>query len=307
MISKSEENKKRVELFLDSGAFSAWMQGITINIYEYIDFIKQYHDLITVYANLDVIGDPQATWRNQMIMENAGLKPLPCFHYGTPEKWLLRYLGKGYDYIALGGMVAITTTTQLMYWLDRLFQTILTDNAGMPKVKIHGFGITSLRLMLRYPWYSVDSTTWVVTGRRGIILVPKWKNNQWVYDENSWKVIVSTRSPSQKEAGKHLSTLTPKCQEIIFAYFEAKKYAIGKSEFRQESEKYHLEKNERWYGKASKGYREVELLVERGLCNDYKLRDELNIIYFLDLEKTIPEWPWPFQPKAKRRKIYEFF
>ena len=44
-----------VDVFLDSGAFSAWTRGMEIDIQKYIEFIKQNQDIITVYANLDVI------------------------------------------------------------------------------------------------------------------------------------------------------------------------------------------------------------------------------------------------------------
>jgi len=43
----------------------------------------------------------------------------------------------------------------------------------------------------------------------------------------------------------------------------------------------------------------VEVIIEKGLCNDYMQRDELNIIYFLDLEKSFPKWPWPYKKKQK--------
>ena len=49
----------KVELFLDSGAFSAFTQKVTIDIQEYIAFIKEHEDIIDVYANLDVIGMPE--------------------------------------------------------------------------------------------------------------------------------------------------------------------------------------------------------------------------------------------------------
>lgn len=286
------ENK--VELFLDSGAYSAWTQGQPINIQDYIKFIKKYQDVIHLYANLDVIGDATGTWENQQIMEKAGLHPMPCYHYGEAEKWLERYLSKGYKYIALGGMVPISTQ-MLIHWLDHLFQAPLANPDGTPKVKVHGFGLTSLRLMLRYPWYSVDSTSWVITGRLGSVYVPRWKGDKWVYDEESWKVAVSNRSPSQKEAGKHLSTFSPLVQKMILTYLKDKGMVVGKSEFRKEPEKYKLKEGERWSGKAGDPKREVELVIERGLCNDYKLRDELNIIYFQDLEKSMSKWPWSFK------------
>ena len=106
---------KITELFIDSGAYSASTQNVEINIKEYIKFIKKYEKYIDVYANLDVIGDPEATYKNQKIMEKAGLKPLPCFHYGEDWSWLEKYI-KEYSYIALGGMVPISTP-KLLFWL----------------------------------------------------------------------------------------------------------------------------------------------------------------------------------------------
>src|SRR5574340_1162268 len=86
--------KSKVKLFLDSGAFSAKSQGISINVQEYIKFIKEHEEHIEVYANLDVIGSAEASWRNQRIMERAGLKPLPVFH--VEDDW--KYLDKCMEY-----------------------------------------------------------------------------------------------------------------------------------------------------------------------------------------------------------------
>ena len=41
--------------------------------------------------------------------------------------------------------------------------------------------------------------------------------------------------------------------------------------------------------------REVEIILEEGISNRYQLRDEMNIIYFMDLEKSMPKYPWSFQ------------
>jgi len=165
-----EIKNRKVELFLDSGAYSAWSQKREIDIYEYINFIKEHEDVITVYANLDVIGSAEKTWENQMIMEKAGLSPLPVFHHGENIKWLINLLDNDYKYISLGGMVPISTTN-LFYWLDDLFINYLTGKDGMPLVKIHGFGLTSLRLMLRYPWYCMteeDHTVLTKFGWKGL-------------------------------------------------------------------------------------------------------------------------------------------
>ena len=295
---KNLKPNKKIELFLDSGAYSAYTQKTKIDIQDYINFIRRHKKNLEVYANLDVIGSAEETLKNQEIMEDAGLSPLPCFHYGEPIKYLKHYLKK-YDYIALGGMVPISSK-DLTIWLDDLFLNYICDSNGVPKVKVHGFGLTSLNLMLRYCWFSTDSTSWVMTSRMGSIYVPRFKKGEWVYNENSWKICVSTRSPSKNEVGKHVTTLPPNTKKIILNYIHAKGYRLGKSKFRFESSDYKLKSNERWFGEKTKNdKREIEEIITPGLCNNYKLRDEINIIYFLDLEKFIPKWPWPLKIKKK--------
>lgn len=290
---------KKVELFLDSGAFSAWSQGKEIDINEYIKFIKENESVIEVYANLDVIGDACLTWDNQRTMEKAGLHPLPVFHYGEDIQWLKRILSKNYEYISLGGMVPISTEN-LITWLDDLFSKYLTDKNGIPIVKVHGFGLTSLRLMLRYPWFSVDSTSWVVTGRMGSIYIPKYRCGEWIYDEDSWKIAVSNRSPNTKEAGQHIETMKPGEKKILLDYITSKGYKLGKSEFKKVNQSHELAENEKWAEKKptdKNAKRELEIMIEEGVSNKYQLRDEMNIIYFLDLEKNMPKWPWAFKKK----------
>ena len=54
---------------------------------------------------------------------------------------------------------------------------------------------------------------------------------------------------------------------------------------------------EKWFEKKPEDKnqeRTVEIIIEPGISNKYQLRDEMNIIYFLDLEKSLPKWPWAF-------------
>jgi len=301
---KKMEKINKVELFLDSGAFSAKTQGVEINLQEYIAFIKEHEEVIEVYANLDVIGDAKATYKNQKRMEKTGLIPMPVFHYGADVKWLEKYIAEGHKYIALGGMVK---TPNLIPWLDNIWHNYLTDEAGFPIIKVHGFGLTSLSLMLRFPWYSVDSTSWVVTGRLGSIYMPHFRNGKWTYDENSWKISVSNKSPDLKIKGAHYQTLSPLQKKQIDNYLALKGYVIGKSEFRMESQTYVLAEDEKWGEKkpiVKTASRQVEKIIEPGISNKYQLRDEMNIIYFLDLEKSMPKYPWPLK---KERKMEGFF
>lgn len=315
VVTTSMESKliKKVELFLDSGAFSAWSKGVKIDVQDYIAFIKKYRKYISLYAVLDVIGDAEGTWKNQQIMEEAGLSPLPCFHFGEPFKYLKRYIEE-YDYIALGGLAKRGMNKNELYaFLDRCFDMIC-DKRGLPQIKVHGFGVTGLQTMLRYPWYSVDSTTWVLTARMGGILVPsKLPDGNWDYLERqvgkqTRKISVSTISPSSAVPDQHFSTISKQWQKEVLEWLEQHDTKLGKSSFRKVPVGYKLKDGERWvkspgvgesdsnmnFGKriegSSKEY--IEIVEEPGVSNDYVQRDVINAKYFKELEAHFPKWPW---------------
>ena len=104
-----------IRLFLDSGAYTAWTKGQTIDVHEYIKFVHEVEPCIATYANVDVIpggsdrvrttADAEASarrsYRNLQIMKDAGLKPLPVFHQGEHFRWLETMLVDGEDYIGV--------------------------------------------------------------------------------------------------------------------------------------------------------------------------------------------------------------
>jgi hypothetical protein len=145
------------QILLDSGAFTAFTMGRKIDIYDYIDVIKDSG--VSLYATLDVIGDAEGTYKNYLIMREKGVNPIPVFHQKEDTKFLYKYL-ESCDYIALGGMVGYTPE-KLIPFLDTCFAIIKNY---WPK-KIHGFGVGSVRLWKRYPFYSVDSTSWLTGGK----------------------------------------------------------------------------------------------------------------------------------------------
>lgn len=190
------------KVFLDSGAFSAFTLGKQIDLPAYCDYIKRNSDIILMASVLDGIGDPLATYRNQLAMEELGTRPLPCFHYGEDERYLEYYIAN-YEYITIGGMVPISTP-QLILWLDRIWAKYLTDGSGKPRLKVHGFGLTSVPLMRRYPWYSVDSSSWIQLAAHGNIFIP-----------SKGQFAISARSPNVKVEGQHIDTLTPIQREAL--------------------------------------------------------------------------------------------
>lgn len=203
------------QVFLDSGAFSAWSLGAKISIPEYCDYIKRNDDIIrkddgVVLASvMDAIGDALGTYQNQLYMEQLGVQPLACFHYGEDPRYLQYYVSK-YRYITLGGMVA-QSTPDLKIWLDEIWEKYLTDGAGRPIIKVHGFGLTTPELMRRYPWYSVDSSSWVQIARvGGMLMLP-----------DARVINVSNQSPQRRVEGQHLTTLPPLLREAVEAKFRA--------------------------------------------------------------------------------------
>lgn len=182
------------KVFMDSGAFSAFNKGISVNLVEYVDYLKRNADIIEIYSVLDAIGNAQKTLENQTAMESLGVRPIPCFHYGEDERYLEHYL-TNYDYIALGGM-AIASSAAVKIWFDRLWSKFLTDGSGRARVKVHGFAITSPDLMMRYPWYSVDSSTWVQRSMYGELMIPEMRRN----------VVISERASQRQMIDRHYDT-----------------------------------------------------------------------------------------------------
>jgi hypothetical protein len=151
--------RSSVDLFIDSGAFSAWSSGHEVNIRDYAAWLLEHRSVINFAAGLDVIGDPTATIRNlKSLLDLVGdqVKIVPTFHVGTPWK-ALDALVEGFDFIALGGVVSLRLRDHdpLMPWLVTAHRVM--REAG---VVAHGFGITKPPLPHVLPWYSVDSAYW---------------------------------------------------------------------------------------------------------------------------------------------------
>jgi len=264
-IQDTKPNK--VNLLLDSGAFSAWAQSARVNLDEYIKFIKENIDIIHAYVNLDVIPgqmwrtptskeveiSAQKGWDNLIYMENQGLKPIPVFHQGERLYWLDKLLKHGCDWIGISP-ANDRSTLEKMEWLDKVFDFITTDD-GIPIIKTHAFGVTATHLLFRYPWYSVDSTSWTTISRYGKVLVPKSFNNKYDYKESPYVISVSDREEKQQDISEHYLTVSQSTRNKLDKYFELKNTSFNE------------------------------------LTKGWHPRDILNIQYYLDLEAAINNDP----------------
>lgn len=158
---------------LDSGAFSVWRSGRHIDLKEYIayakDFIARNHGLIDhIYiVNLDAIPGEQGTkptkkdveeaarqgWDNMIQMEKTGLTPLHIFHQGERFEWLERIAGR-HQYIGISPNNDASLKSKFN-WMKKVFSMVRARNMT------HGFAVTARKLMQSFPWYSVDSTSWM--------------------------------------------------------------------------------------------------------------------------------------------------
>lgn len=245
---------------------------------KYVEYIKKHESSLEVYTNLDIVNNPKATWDNQKYFESHGLKPMPVWHFGSDYKWLLKYLDKGYEYIGIGGLVPNPYTT-LRPALDEIFSKFLCDSRGMPVVKVHGFAATSIRLMCRYPWYSVDSASWVKYAAFGGIMVPQKVRGEYRYTIQPHKVNVSWRSPAQKSKDLHINTLGKALHAHVTNYIREQGFELGESRF---------ETNKKT-GKIK------EIVVTPGLSNRPHLRAFFNALYYIGLKNQLPKWPWAFK------------
>jgi hypothetical protein len=286
---------ERMNLFLDSGAFSAFTKNIEINILDYIAFIKKHEDIISYYAVLDVIGDSEKTLENQRIMEDHGLSPVPCFHANEDYKYLQFYVDN-YDYIALGGVAVNKSPSKRGRWLYKCFDIICDEN-DYPKCKVHGFALTSIDLMWKYPWFSVDSSRWVKASRYGKIFIPEYnKDGTLNYTRNPIELSVSnisldrTSTSTFNALSTHVIYNDKDITVLVKKYLSEIGVPLGISEVIDVSLDYKLVDDENLL-KQTAMYKKIERIIEPGVINFYKHRDKANLIYFKNLEESFPPWP----------------
>jgi len=201
------------EAFLDSGAFSVHNAGATVNIDDYCKFVIA--SKCPIFAGLDVIGNAEATKMNTKYMfDNYGLKAIPTFHMGSSLNDLEELVHGNYSYIALGGLAFAANTIN---HCDAVWHYILTHN---PKLRVHGFAVTNVEIMRRYPWYSVDSSSYKSCrrfGRQGIL----WGdfNFTTVQEKQYWLML-------ETMGYKDIANLTNNERYFLYDYHSCQSYKI---------------------------------------------------------------------------------
>jgi hypothetical protein len=298
-------------LFLDSGAFSIFHVGKLRHNLEWYDtkafrkymdayaaFVRRYEYAIDYYATVDVITDSVRSMKSlKYLEEEHGLNPVPVIHNRADPKLLDYYLERGDRFIGFGGMGSMKSH-EYKRWLDRMFQHICPkSNDYKPIVKVHGFAITSWSMLTRFPWYSVDSTTYNKMAGYGWLLIPHFHGGKWDFSRRYHQIgVCGEASPkSMKKYGKYYSNGQFRVSKSHRPVFVSPTMQDGKK---------HI-------GPQDRPNREARKIVERwcdfigiplgdadtpGVSNTFGLRSHSNILYFDMLRQAIPKYPARFKP-----------
>ena len=291
--------------FMDSGAHSIYTREVIAQkgrngykfyeseeFYRYVDsyakFIKKYGWAVDYYANVDAIFNPEISYKVQKYLEDKHkLKPVPVIHFGTDLKWIHRYLKEGYEFLGIGGLGQEVTKEEYYGWADQVFSILCpASNASKPIVRTHGFAMTSWELMRRYPWWSVDSASWIKAAAYGMIYVPHLRKGVFTFDEKPYTINASDKSPSMSEKGKHITTLTEMEAQVIIKWLNKINVPLGGRFVNSKGGRVHIQP--------------LPVEKERGVMNHHKPRAENNLAYFFALAESLPEWPWAFCAQVKK-------
>ena len=180
------------KLLIDSGAHSAHTKGIKLDLEEYIGFINDNIDKVTLYVQVDKIPGqyrkpktaqdwleaPKLSWENYLYMREKSKDPsklIPVFHQGEDYKWLENMCnytfpdGSHIPYIGLSPRGDVSLQAKYDF-SARCFGII--EKSNNPNVMTHAFGATSLEMLEKLPYTSADSTTWVLVSAYGQVWMP---------------------------------------------------------------------------------------------------------------------------------------
>lgn len=259
---------------------------------KYASFIRHYQKQgIRWFATVDVIGSPEMTREVQRYFEEEhGLAPVPVVHFGSPLSYLDYYLEKGYKMVGLGGFARRPDRKEVIKWCDEAFLRICpASNQRLPITRVHGFAMTTWEYIHRWPWFSVDSTSYLLYGTYGLLCVPRspvGKREGFSYDREPMIVSVSSRGrPVDYKTRMHISQVhgdSANARRQTMAWLEFIGLKLGKVDLKTKE------------------------VIEPGVASSNEIRTSANLRYFQELEHSIPAWPWPLDNRIVKMHVAEY-
>lgn len=183
-------------VMVDSGAYELWSRGKgeEVNRQEYGEFCQRLAERVKchiIFVNADVIpGRPpkkrkgqkkkgggfvsarereksaRTGWANYLFLrDEMGINVMPVFHQFESFKWLQKMAAET-DYIGISpSNLRGFPTERKRRWLENVFEML------PPHYRTHAFGCTAPELLMDFPFYSADSSTWMNSQRFGALTV----------------------------------------------------------------------------------------------------------------------------------------
>jgi hypothetical protein len=233
---------------------------------KWVEYVKKLPADVEYYITVDVIFNPEMSYELWKDFRKMGLRPMPVIHFGEDKKWLDKYLDD-VDYVGFGGLgTRAGSVAQYDEWADGMFGRI-TGKDGRPIKKIHGLALTQYDLLLRYPWYSVDSTTAYRASNNGMMQIPQCSivNGKPVFDycgRPYWFPCTERRALAASHTSKHGA----------------------------------------WYDKAVREYLAQYGYTLEDAAESYFIRNVVSLMYYMNLERALSEkrdFPFIFYSSGK--------
>lgn len=159
-------------ILADSGAWSIVKGNSGLTLESVMSVFKMFGSRFSLYFNYDTDFSDKGfdnNIANQIIMERAGLTPVPVVHNFFDSE-ISYYVRSGkYSWLALGSKQA-KRFDDFRYAIDRI------KKWGNPDIKIHWFGGSRYEWLIQVPVASCDTTSWAKTGAYGYI---NYWNDEW--------------------------------------------------------------------------------------------------------------------------------
>ena len=200
-LGEIEERLKKhrgMKILIDSGAFTffkdpkyakktlEWWEKYIEN---YVDFIKTHREYIFACVELDIdslVGSEKVQeWREKYFypLEQEGINVIYLYHLDKDLDYFKEMCRKhayvGFSYVELKRELQEQPIVDSM--VAQLFEI-----AKQYKTAIHGFAITSNRLLLNYPFLSADSTSYLTGSQFGTITYFEAGSMKHL-DKETWK------------------------------------------------------------------------------------------------------------------------
>lgn len=162
-FKKEPNHLKFKNYLLDSGGFTLRKNNSTLRVEQYADYLNKFN--VKYAFNLDTMNVDE-TLKNQeyLIKKCKKTNILPIYHYSDysniKHRSLIDSFCKEFNYIGIAGAVAPSNLER-----ERFYNYVFVRTKN--KIKVHGLAATSYNTMKNYPFYSVDSTSWLVAARYG--------------------------------------------------------------------------------------------------------------------------------------------